>query len=262
MRGLRTATALVAALALSAFAGTARADNASDARAVADRFMAALIANDGATACSLLSPRALAVFGGPECPSRFTDTGPSEDDYDALETLSEAYKAARKSSARRHGDFVRKGFSVKQLARDMERIDTDLTVKVGKGPLAAKGQLSTTAVLDRRTSARRVVIYVEGDSGAIYRVTGTAFDDPTFRKVADGIPEAPKPPPAPPTYTIDSVAAASDGRAYVSITVTDPSSRPPTVPFYLLLVPTERGYLVDDILLPLIATAETIGEGG
>jgi hypothetical protein len=255
------ATAFVAVLTLSAFAGTARADNASDARAVADRFMAALIANDGVTACSLLSPRAQAAFGGPECASRFADTGPAEGDYDALETLSEAFKAARKSSARRHGDFVRKGFGVKRLARQMEEIDSELTVKVGKGPLAAKGQLATTAVLDRRTSARRVVIYVEGDSGAIYQVTGTAFDDPSFKKVADGIPEAPKPPPPPPTYTIDSVTVASDGRAYVSITVTDPSSRPTTVPFYLLLVPSDRGYLVDDILLPLISSI-AIDEGG
>ena len=260
MRGLRITTALVAVVSLAGFAGTARADNASDARAVADRFMAALIANDGATACSLLSPKALAAFGGPDCPQRFTDSGPDESDYDALETLSEAYRAARRSSARRHGDFVHKGFTVKQLARDMERIDSDLTVKVGKGPLAAKGQLSTTAVLDRRTSARRVVIYVEGDSGAIYRATGTAFDDPTYRKVADGIPEAPKPPPAPPTYTIDSVTVAADRHAYAAITVTDASETPPSsYPFYLLLVPSDRGYLVDDILLPLVAT---IGEGG
>jgi len=256
------ATALVAVLSVAGFAGTARADNASDARAVADRFMAALIASDGTTACSLMSPRALEAFGGPDCASHFAESDSSDSDYDALETLQKAYAAARKSSARRHGDFVRKGFSVKQLARDMERIDSDLTVKVGKGPLAAKGQLSTTAVLDRRTSARRVVIYVEGDSGAIYRASGTAFDDPTVRKVADGTPEAPKPPAAPPTYTIDSVAVAPDGKAYVSITVTDPSSNPPTVPFYLLLVPSDHGYLVDDILLPLVATIGAIGDGG
>ena len=114
-------------------------------------------------------------------------------------------------------------------------------------------------MLDRRTSSRRVVIYVEGDSGAIYRASGSAFDDPTVRKVADGTPEAPKPPPTPPTFTIDSVAIAADGKAFVTITVTDPTSTPPSAPFYLLLVPSDRGYLVDDILLPLVAT---IGEGG
>ena len=254
------ATALLAGLTLAGFAGTARADNASDARAVADRFMAALIASDGQTACSLLSPRALAAFGGPECPQHFSSSADtSEADFDALDTLVDAFKAARQSSARRHGAFVRKGFTVKKLARDMERIDSAITVKVGKGPLAAKGQLSTTVVLDRRTSARTVVIYVEGDSGAIYRAIGTAFDDPTIRKVADGTPEAPKPPAAPPTYTIDSVTIAADGRAFVAITVTDPTSTPASVPFYLLLVPSDRGYLVDDILIPLIAT---IGEGG
>ena len=257
MTRLRAATTLAVVLSVAGLAGTARADNASDARAVADRFMTALIASDGQTACSLLSPRALAAFGGSECPSRFTATDSSDADLDALDTLTSAFRAARQSSARRHGDFVRKGFSVKQLARDMERIDGDLTVKVGKGPLAAKGQLATTVVLDSRTSARRVVIYVEGDSGAIYRATGTAFEDPTVRKVATGTPEAPKPPPAHPTYTIDAVAVASDGRAFVGITITDPTSGS-SAPAYLLLVPSSRGYLVDDILVPLIAS---IGEG-
>lgn len=257
MKRLRLATALLAVLALAGFAGTARADNASDARAVADHFMKALLASDSKTACSLLSPRALAALGGPDCPNRFL-TSDSSDDFDALDSLNSAFKAARESSARRHGDFVRKRFTVKQLARDMQRLDSELTVKVGKGPLAAKGQLATTVVLDRRTTARRVVIYVEGDTGAIYRATGTAFDDPTVRKVAEGTPESPKPPPTPPTYTIDSVAFTADGKAFVTITVTDPTSTPPSAPFYLLLVPSDRGYLVDDILLPLISL---VGEG-
>jgi hypothetical protein len=253
MTRLRMATAVAAVLSLGALAGTARADNASDARAVANRFMAALIAGDAKTACSLLSPRALAALGGPDCANRFLSSDTSDEDIDALDTLTSAFKAARRSSARRHGDFVRKGFTLKQLARDMERIDSELHVKVGKGPLAAKGQLATTAVLDSRTTARRVVIYVEGDSGAIYRATGTAFDDPRVQKVADGTPEAPKPPPAPPTYTIDSVAVASDGKAVAIVTLSDPTGSSPPVPFYLLLVPSDRGYLVDDILLPLIA---------
>src|SRR5207253_6187867 len=113
----------------------------------------------------------------------------------------------------------------------MERIDGDLTVKVGKGPKAAAGQLSTTAVLDTRTNARRVVIYAEGDSGTIYRATGTAFADPRFQKVAQGIPEAPKPPstpqPLPPTvtHTVNSVTLATNGTAYVSETVADAADK-------------------------------------
>jgi hypothetical protein len=259
MKRLGLATALAAALAVAGFAGTARADNASDARAVADSFMKALIAGDAKTVCSLLSPHAVAVFGGPDCPNEFGTSDSSGSDLDALETLNDAYKAARRSSGRRHGDFVRKGFTVQQLARDMHRIDRLITVKVGKGPLAAKGQLATTVVLDRRTTARRVVLYVEGDTGSIYRATGTAFDDPKIGKVAHGIPETPKGSPTPPTYRIDSVAVASDGKAVVTAVVTDSSSSPPvSVPFYLLLVPSARGYLVDDILLPLIAL---VGEG-
>ena len=248
------ATAVLAVLSLAGFAGTARADSSGDARAVADRFMSALLSGDATTVCSLFTPRALTAFGGADCVNRFSASDTSSSDYDALDTLGKAYIAARKSSAARHGDFVWKGFTVKSLARAMERIDGDLTVKVGKGPLAAKGQLSTTVVLDRRTSARRVVIYVEGDSGAIYRATGTAFSDPSVKKVADGIPEAPKPQPAPATYTIDSVTVAADGKAFVSVTINDPSSTPPTSPLVLLLAPTDRGYLVDDILIPIVST--------
>jgi hypothetical protein len=257
VRGLRTAAAL-AVLTLGVFAGTARADNAADARAVADRFMAALVVNDGTTVCSLFTPRALAAFGGSECAERFSSTDTSDADIDALDTLRKAYLAARKSSARRHGDFVRKGFSIKRLARDMERIDNDLTVKVGKGPLAAKGQLSTTAVLDRRTTARRVVIYVEGDSGTIYRATGTAFDDPAIRPVAQGTPEAPKPPPPAPKYTIDSVTLTADARAYVAVTIIDPQTSEAAGSFVLLLMPSDRGYLVDDVLIPIV---DTVGGG-
>ena len=260
MTRLRLATALLAVLALAGFAGTARADNTSDAASVAVRFMGALLAGDSKTACSLLSPHALAAFGGPDCTNELGSSDSSDADLDALDTLQSAYKAARQSSARRHGDFVRKGFTVKQLARDMQRIDHDLTVKVGKGPLAAKGQLATTVVLDRRTTARRVVIYVEGDSGAIYRATGTAFDDPAVKKVANGTPESPKQPPPPPTVTADSVAFAPGGKAFVTVLVTDPSSSPPvSVPFYLLLVPSDHGYLVDDILFPLTGL---LGGGG
>ena len=42
----------------------------------------------------------------------------------------------------------------------------------------------------------------------------------------------------------------------MSITLTDPTSGS-SAPAYLLLVPSSRGYLVDDILVPLIAS---IGE--
>jgi hypothetical protein len=259
MRGLRTAAAALAVLTLGAFAGPARADNAADARAAADRFMAALVANDGATACSLFTPRALEVFGGSQCAERLSSTDTMDADIDAIDTLRKAYLAARKSSARRRGDFVRKGFGIKRLARDMERIDNDLTVKVGKGPLAAKGQLATTAVLDKRTTARRVVIYVEGDSGTIYRATGTAFDDPSIRPVAQGTPEAPKPPPPAPKYTLDSVALTADAKAYVAVTIIDPETSQAAGSFVLLLVPSDRGYLVDDILIPIVATVE---EGG
>ena len=259
MRGLRLATLLAVVLSLGALAGTARADNTADARATTDRFVTALLSSDGAGVCSLLSPRAVEALGGAKnCPAHFVDSGDSSD-YDALQTLSKAYSAARRSSAARRGDFVRKGYSVRKLARDMERIDSDLTVKVGKGPHAAAGQLSTTAVLDTRTNARRVVIYAEGDSGAIFRASGTAFSDPVYSKVAQGIPEAPKPPPTPQpppstvTYTIDTVTVASDGKAYVAVTINDTSSEPPATSLLVVLVPSAAGYQVDDVLVSLVS---------
>jgi hypothetical protein len=262
VRGLRLAVALLAVLALGAFAGTARADNAADARAVADRFMTALLANDGAAVCSLFSPRALAVFGGNDCVRLFSEVDSSDRDYEALETLRKAYGAARKSSARRRGDFVRKHFTIKQLARDMERIDSDLTVKVGKGPLAANKQLPTTAVLDARTTARRVVIYVEGDSGTIYRASGTAFSDPAVGKVAQGTPEGPATSPPTPKFTIDSVTLSADAKAYVTATILDPETSRPAGTFVLLLVPSAQGYLVDDILISLVGTIASLGPAG
>ena len=259
MRGLRLATLIAVVACLGTLAGTARADNGADARATADRFVLDLLSNDGVGACSLLSPRALAALGGTQdCPARFSGSSDGSD-FDALQTLSKAYSAARRSSAARKGEFVRKHFTLKQLARDMERIDSDLTVKIGKGPQAAAGQLSTTAVLDTRTTARRVVIYAEADGGSIFRATGTAFTDPSYRKVGEGIPEAPKPPPTPKpppptlTYTIGPATVAADGTAYVTATITDTTSDPPSSSVLLVLVPSPGGYLVDDILISLVS---------
>jgi hypothetical protein len=270
VRGLRLATIAACALALGALAGAARADAGGDAGAVADKFVGALLASDGATACSLLSPRALDALGGSaKCPAHFAADSSDSSDFDALETLLKAFRAARSSSAPRRGDFVSKRFTVKQLARDMERIDSDLTVKIGKGPKAAAGQLSTTAVLDTRTNARRVVIYAEADSGAIYRVTGTAFSDPRYSKVAQGIPEAPKPPgpqqpPPTLTHTVTSVTVAANGTAYVDETIADSTENYSTT-ILLVLVPRASGYLVDDALISLVsifAQADQDSSGG
>ena len=262
MPGIRQATtaiAVVTTLALAGLAGTARADDSSDARAAGDRFVTALVSGDAVGICNTLTPRAVTALGGPqECPSHFTDDSDTGD-YAALETLLKAYRAARQSSAARRGDFVRKHFTVRQLARDMERIDSDLTVKVGKGPKAAAGQLSTTAVLDTRTSARRVVIYAESDGGSIFRATGTAFSDPSLRKVAQGIPEAPKPPPAPTpppptlTWSVDALSFLPDRTAYAVVTLKDPTQQPPTESLVLVLKPGTSGYLVDDVLISLIS---------
>ena len=50
------------------------------------------------------------------------------------------------------------------------------------------------------------------------------------------------------------MTVAADGKAFVSVTINDPSSTPPMSPLVLLLAPTDRGYLVDDILIPIVST--------
>ncbi len=246
---------LLAVLLVGAMAAVpAAADPADDARAVAGRFLDALARGDGATFCGLLSPAKLEKFGGQaKCVHAFADD--SSPDDEAITTLVRAYTAARKSSAKRHGHWVTKSFGPKALARDMERIDPELTVKLGKSARAASGQLVTTAVLDVRSSSRRLVLYAESDDGSILRLTAARGRSPDLAEVGQGVPEA-SPPAAPgPAFSV-SVGSVSfvDEKAYVQALLrsTDPDEQDEAYGVVVVLVPTAGGgYAVDDLLISL-----------
>jgi len=242
------AVLLAAATAVPA----AGADPASDARAVADRFLTALIAGDIETVCGLFSPKAEARLGGPDrCRRAFGDETSAADRAAQL-TLVRAAIAADRSASRRNGQYVTKKFRLKQLAREIEFLEPDLTVVLGKGPDAAAGRLPSTVVLDTRSTARRVVLYAESDDGSIWRAIVAREGGGRLEEVGQGVPESSRPPtPAEPevTYTVDSVAMGSDGRAIVSVTLAEvEDGETEMYALAVVLVPAGTSWLVDDLL--------------
>jgi hypothetical protein len=255
----RLALILGAALALSAWSATAASARpaGADARTTALAFLNAVGNNKPAEACAMFTPAALERLGGStRCEDAFSQSNSANDpDYSALETLSRAFHAARKSASRRHGQYVTKRFTKLKLARDLERIDPELTVKLGRGPTAAAGQLATTAILDTRSTGRRLVFYAESDDGSILRLTVARTGEPDLDEVAFGVPEAPKTEPELPAFTatIDSVTFDATGTAYAKGTYTvryDDETL--TVGVMLVLVPEDSGYLVDDFLYSVV----------
>jgi hypothetical protein len=253
MRRLLPLLAILAALA----AGTASASPGDDARAVAERFLTALARSDSQTACGLFTPDALQQLGGTSaCERMLSESGDSADSA-AQTTLARTLAAARRSARARHGMYVRKGFGLRSLARDMERLDAQLTVVLGRGPRAAAGRLDTTAVLDTRSSARRLVAYAESDDGSIWRLSAAASGAARVDEVAQGIPEAQPKPRAPAfTFTIDRVSVDADGSALVTATISPAETGERPTRILLLLVSTERGFLVEDLF------TSALDEGG
>jgi hypothetical protein len=229
------------------------ADPADDARATATKFLNAYALGDAATICSMFSPSALARVGGEgECREAFTETmGP---DSEAVETLIRGLEAARKSANRRHAGYVTKRFKPRNLALDMERIDSQLEVKLGRRPSAAAGQLATTVVLDTRSTARRLVLYAESDDGSILRLSAPRKGrEISLAEVAQGIAETGPPPPPKPSFafTIVAVDFMADGTVHVraSIFAADGTANVGAFPVLLVLVPAPAGgYLVDDLM--------------
>lgn len=196
------------------------ADDAA-ARAAASSFLNALAIGDVATFCGLLTPETLARFGGVErCRRAFTE--PVRSDYETMGTLQRAYRAAQKSASKRKHQYVTKKFGPAALARDMQRIDKALTVRLGRSPSAAAGQLSTTIVLDTRSTARRLVLYAESDDGSIFRLSAPAQGEVEFDEVAQGVPEVPAPsgPPEPQFQVLlGDVISTANGNALVTATL-------------------------------------------
>ena len=254
---MRRLLLLLAALAVVA-AGTASAAPGEDARAVAERFLTALAKSDSTTACGLFTPGALEQLGGASACRRTLAGSAESADSAAQTTLGRALSAARRSARARHGMYVRKGYGLRSLARDMERLDAQLTVALGRGPRSAAGRLDTTAVLDTRSTARRLVAYAESDDGSIWRLSAAATGAARVDEVAQGIPEAQPEPRAPSfTFTIDRVSVDDDGSALVVATVSPAEAGARPTRILLLLVPTERGLLVEDLF-----TSALEGGGG
>jgi hypothetical protein len=245
---LAGAVLLAAATAVPA----AGADASDDARAFADRFVSALLAGDVETVCGMLSPKAEARLGGADRCRRAFGDDTSAADRAAQLTLVRAAMAAERSASRRNGQYVTKKFGLKKLAREIEFLEPDLTVVLGKGPDSAAGRLPTTVVLDTRSSARRLVVYAESDDGSIWRVIVAQQGGGRLEEVGQGVPEASTPPkPSEPeiTYTVDSVAMGSDGRVIVSVTLVEVADgERETYALAVVLVPAGTSYLVDDLL--------------
>jgi len=246
--------AVFGAAAVLAAAGAASADASpeNDARATAVAFVDALVRDDADRVCSLFSPDALRRLGGPErCRASLSETD-DDADYGALETLLRGHTAARLSATKRNGRYVTKKFGPRLLARDMEQLDPELTVKLGRSAAAARGQLVTTVVLDTRSTGRRLVLYAESDDGSIFRLSVTSGGQPSFEEVGVGIPETSPPPSEPPKTTfsaaIDSVTVDTTGTAFARgtfvITEDDETYRYGVM---LVLVPLNGAYFVDDI---------------
>ena len=246
----------VAALVAAALApASARAAGTDDARATAAAFFEAVLGNDADRACSLLTPAALQRIGGAEkCKRAFAESETALD-AKAIETLARAYTAARRSAAKHHGRFLTKRFTRRALARDIERRDPQLTVRLGRGAQSAAGQLVTTAILDTRSTARRVVFYAESDDGSIFRLTAPVSGRPDLDEVGFGVPEANPEPTGPrTTFAITAAVAQPDGKVlvYATLTVTE-DDETETYPVLLVLAPSGSGYLVDDIFYSALA---------
>lgn len=258
LRLCRFALLLATAAVLSAVSATsAVASPEDDARAAAVAFADAVTSGDLARMCALFSPDALARLGGMARCQEDDRESEDVDDYAAMETLSQAHVAARLSATKRNGRYVTKKFGARKLARDMEQLDGELTVKLGKGSAAAKGQLDTTVILDTRSTARRLVLYAESDDGSIFRLTATGTGRPQYEEVGFGIPESTRPQSEEQTLrarvTIDSVSVDGNGAAYARGTwVVSDEDDTYTISIVLLLVPVNGTYLVDDILYSTI----------
>jgi hypothetical protein len=252
-RLLRFVALFASAGALAVAAAPANASPEDDARATAVAFADALVGDDADRICSFFSPGALRRLGGAEKCRASQSEDESETDYGAVETLFRAHTAAKLSATKRNGQYVTKKFRPQKLARDMEQLDSDLTVKLARNSAAVKGELDTTVALDTRSTARRLVLYAESDDGTIFRLSAGRAGQPRIQEVGFGIPEgSPRPSePSTPSFSasIESVTVDTAGTAFArgTFTVTEDDK---TFKFsvMIVLVPLNGTYFVDDIM--------------
>jgi hypothetical protein len=217
-RGL---TALAAALVIAlAAVGAARAEPQDDARVTAEAFVSALIAGDAQTACSLMSTRLQGVLAqGGACAEAFSfeESAESQDAraqgllystyFDALFLRFEEPSAVYPAPAGR-------------LARLLQQGARGVRVVLGSGSAAARNRPATTVVVDRKlTTKRRVVLYAESESGAIWRLSSGLKVAPKIERAGTGV-AAPPEPPAVVTVATEWVALASPTDAVASLLLT------------------------------------------
>jgi hypothetical protein len=245
-RGL---TALAAALVIAlAAVGAARAEPQDDARVTAEGFVNALLAGDATTACSLMSTRLQGLIAqGDACAEALTFQESAESqDYRAQSALHGAYFDAL--FLRFDEPSALYPAPAGRLARLLQRGAEGIRFVVGSGPSAARGRPVTTIVVDSRlTTKRRVVLYVESDSGAIWRLSSGLKVAPTFQRAATGV-KAPPEPPAVVTVATEWVAMASPTDAVASLLLTsDGATERSTVRLRL----ETAGWRVDDLMTSL-----------
>lgn len=120
---------------------------------------------------------------------------------------------------------------------------------MGNGPQAARGQLPTTVVVDRRSTSRRLVLYAESDDGSIFRISGVMLGNTDVREVAQGIPEGERPPSFRLWYELGRTTAHVDGTTWVEATwVIESSDGVERYPVLLVVAAATDGrHLVADV---------------
>ena len=198
---LRLSRAAALAAAALAGAGVAGAGPGEDARPAAEAFAAAFAAQDGRGACALLT-EGLRRRLGATCAALFAAPTAAQQDGAARRLLRGAFEALRRAHPRAFP------LPAGRLAREVAFLARDTRALVGQGPAAARGLFGDVVVVDAaRTTARRVVLYAESDSGAVLRLAGGLRGRPL---VAVALPARPRPAPPPPEAAVERLLADGD----------------------------------------------------
>jgi hypothetical protein len=188
---VRLATILVC-LAVSAIAvPAALADPAADAGAVSTAFVNALYDGNAQSACGMVSSGFLAHVGGTTaaCAQLFAaDDQSGEQDGEARTALQEAWLNATSVALSHAGVFP---MPARRLARELNDSLEGTRVVLGAGPSAAMNHPADVLVLDtKQTTKRRIVLYLESDSGQIWQLVGTptTAHGASVTRAAKGVP--------------------------------------------------------------------------
>jgi hypothetical protein len=245
-RGL---TALAAALTIAlAAVGAAHAEPQDDARVAVDGFVNALLAGDAPTACALMSTRLQSVVAQDgACTDSFTfgDSAESQD-FAAQNVLFGAYTDAL--FLRFDEPNALYPAPAGRLVRLLQQRTRSVRFVLGTGQASARNRPANTVVIDRKlTTKRRVVLYVESESGKIWRLSSGLKVDPRVAGAGMGVPAPPEPPQTV-TAATEWVALANATDAVASVVLTtNGASQRITVRLRL----ETAGWRVDDMLVSI-----------